>query len=510
MFDWEVSELDAAGAAAAAETCHRAQLAVEAQQLQIAAHWADLHGETGREGHVAPPGAEPLRVLGGTATPPVGDFAAAELGALWGTTSGAGANLMADALDLRHRLPRLWARVLAGQVRAWKARKVAQATRHLTVDQADQVDAAIEGYVASLPWTRFEAVLEARVMEADPDGAELRARQAEAERFVRAGRSTAHGLKLLVARATAGDVIWFLAMVNRIADILAVEGDLDSIDVRRSKAIGLLAQPARALELLCAHAGDLPDTPSERVLARDETGAESGTREPQPDEPEPAFDSDADRDAEPNPIPADEHRAVALVRPGIDPARLRPQVTVYVHLSAAALAGAGGVARIEDVGPVTLQQVQRFFGTDTRIRVQPVLDPAAAGPVDAYEIPAALREAVRLRMPADVFPYGSNLARTMDIDHTIAYQRSEQGGGPGQTRLGNLGPFSRYHHRVKTHSRWRCCQPETGVFVWRSPVGYVYLVDADGTHPLGRGAFAGQVWSAAIAARERAPNERAA
>lgn len=520
MFDSEVAELDAVGAAAAAADCFRTQLAVETRQLQLAAHWADLHGETGRPGCRGrpPAGVERLRLLGGTNTPGVGEFAAAELGALFGTTSGAGAHLMADALDLRHRLPRLWSRVLDGQVRGWKARRVAQATRHLTLEQADQVDEAVTGYVSSLPWARFEAVLEARVMEADPAGAEQRARQAEAERFVRAGRSTECGLKLLVARATAGDVIWFLAMVNRIADILAVEGDSSPVDVRRSKAIGILAQPAVALDLLCAHAGDRPDEPSDRSPGWRETGAHG----PEADrEPDPAATPDPPPAPEPEPEPkpddpADggDHRSVVWPRPsrlgqGVEPKRLRPPVTLYAHLSAAALAGAGGVARMEDVGPITLDQVRRFFGSAAQIRIQPVLDPTQAAPVDAYEIPASLREAVRLRTPADAFPYGSSVARSMDLDHTVAYQSLADGGPPGQTRLDNLGPLVRYHHRVRTHGRWRVRQPESGAFVWRSPTGYVYLVDADGTHPLGSGRFARAVWVGA-APPARAPPEQAA
>jgi hypothetical protein len=47
-----------------------------------------------------------------------------------------------------------------------------------------------------------------------------------------------------------------LATVNRIADILSVQGDTDPIGLRRSKAIGILAQPALALHLLITHRDD--------------------------------------------------------------------------------------------------------------------------------------------------------------------------------------------------------------------------------------------------------------
>src|ERR671932_506776 len=57
------------------------------------------------------------------------EIAPAELGAALRLSPGAATALVADALDLRHRLPRLWARVAAGDAAAWAARRVAQAVR---------------------------------------------------------------------------------------------------------------------------------------------------------------------------------------------------------------------------------------------------------------------------------------------------------------------------------------------------------------------------------------------
>ena len=158
--------------------------------------------------------------------------------------------LMADALDLRHRLPELWRLIVAGGVPVWKARKVAQTTRHLSRSAAMQVDAAVAAAITALPWGRFETLLAAKIIEADPRAAEEQAKIWEAERFVRAGRTNQSGLKLLIAKANGGDVIWFMATINRIAEILRLQGDLESADLRRSKAIGILAQPALALQLL--------------------------------------------------------------------------------------------------------------------------------------------------------------------------------------------------------------------------------------------------------------------
>ena len=55
--------------------------------------------------------------------------------------------LIGHALELRHRLPRLWAQVHAGRVPAWRARAVAEVTIHstpaLTVEAARFVDAQV-------------------------------------------------------------------------------------------------------------------------------------------------------------------------------------------------------------------------------------------------------------------------------------------------------------------------------------------------------------------------------
>ena len=60
-----------------------------------------------------------------------------------GTGIAAARALIADALDLRYRLPRLWDRVLTGGVRAWQARKIAEQTRPLSWEACADVDRAL-------------------------------------------------------------------------------------------------------------------------------------------------------------------------------------------------------------------------------------------------------------------------------------------------------------------------------------------------------------------------------
>ncbi len=512
--DW-IAETDGQ-AAADALVANRARLVeAEVAEFLLAAHWADLHdGEAVQRGEGSGrvlAGSERALRLGGDGTPSVGEFAAAELGALIGRGAVAARSLIADALDVRHRHPLLWAAVSAGEVLVWQARKVAARTRSLSLTWAQTlwVDGQVAPYARSLPWTRFWDLVEAKIVEVDPEAAQARADAAAMERFVVTGQCNEYGLKTVIAKASAGDAVFFVGMCDRIAQCLAQDGDPDPVDVRRSKALGILADPVRALELLLSHAThpdpEDPDEADDAQDAEDPQVVSAGDV--------PAAEDDSDDAAEAGcptcggpgsgdrvpggsggadlaTVLGDPSGFVAALR-SVDPGRVGPAATLYVHMSResfdAARAGvATGVARVEGVGPVTVEQAAQFLG-HARVRMQPVIDLAEDCPVNGYEVPDRMSEAVHLRTPAGVFPFGSNRSRGKDRDHTQRYVPPDRGGPPGQTRIGNLGPMGRYAHRVKTHGRgWRHYQPVPGVFLWRTPHGYWFRTDCIGTHRLGK------------------------
>lgn len=103
---------------------------------------------------------------GGPGTPEVSEYCAAELGALPGIEIFAARLLIADALGLRYRLPRLWDRVRTGGVRAWQARKIAEATRALPWEAVSDLDHALADFVGMMPWPRFRRIRHAAVLEA--------------------------------------------------------------------------------------------------------------------------------------------------------------------------------------------------------------------------------------------------------------------------------------------------------------------------------------------------------
>ncbi len=535
--------LTSAQLAASISSNHRELLSRENRQLELACAWADIHDLDSKSEDYQPL-IQRACLFGGPGTPAVAEHCTVEFGALQALSEFAARLLIGDALDLRHRLPTLWGRVQTGGVRAWEARKVAQATRMLSYEACRDVDRAVADTLGMISWKRFERILTATILDTDPTLAQERTRRARVERDVWATTGP-DGLKILVAKATAGDVVWFMATLNRIADLLARDGDGDSVGARRSKALGILAQPAHALQFLLAHQHDpdLPDEPTAQAEPDD-----TDDHEPEPPEPprrpsrgsvlwddqepvEPGFD-DAPADPLDNrervsddpgpvgepatqpssfdgPVSYDEREDGSVRHPlrlppiqltGRQVEALKPKVVLYFHLSDAALTEAGGQVRPEHGDMITVDQLRDFLAdTHCQVIVKPVIDPAAVAPVDGYEIPDRIREAARLRQLADVFPYGTGMSRTMDLDHTIPFQPPDEGGPPGQTGVDNVGPKGRRTHRTKTHSCYGHRQPDPGTYVTRTPNGYLFLVTNHGTLNLGRTAFSHAIWQAACA-----------
>jgi len=173
----------------------------------------------------------------------------------------------------------------------------------------------------------------------------------------------------------------------------------------------------------------------------------------------------------------------AGVRRGrVDLDRLRSPAVLYVHLSqSTSHRGTHGVARVEGVGPVTVEQAREFL-THTRVKIVPVLDPTQHAAVNSYEIPPTMAEAIRLRNPASAYPWSGSTSRHGDLDHTTPYRPPDQGGPPGQTSLGNLSRLTRREHRIKTFAAgWRMHQPLPGIYYWRTRHGYWTRVDPTGT-----------------------------
>src|SRR5215212_9789373 len=86
------------------------------------------------------------------------------------------------------------------------------------------------------------------------------------------------------------------------------------------------------------------------------------------------------------PLPVDDRRLLQDLLgalKGVDPSQLDPAVMVHVHLTDAALATKSGIARIEGLGPATLEQVKSWLSDPqaaARIHLHPVLDTSRIRP----------------------------------------------------------------------------------------------------------------------------------
>ncbi|MFC0628461.1 HNH endonuclease signature motif containing protein [Kribbella deserti] len=199
-----------------------------------------------------PEGIEQLKVYGGEGCPAVAEFAAAELGTTLKVSSSAAAGILSDALGLRHRLPKVWARVLAGEARAWRACRIARASAALPLEAVALVDAAVEKIIDRVGPDRLKKIVDAAMWQADPERARAQAEELARARGVWIGRSDSMGTNTIFVRAATGDVIRLEATISALADALKVLGDTDALGRRRAKVIGWLADPAAAMELLDA------------------------------------------------------------------------------------------------------------------------------------------------------------------------------------------------------------------------------------------------------------------
>ncbi|WP_299058350.1 hypothetical protein [uncultured Nocardioides sp.] len=522
--EWEMSPTD--------EVLFRAEEAVrrrreaELDELLACLTWCDRFASDPREepGYVATPGevlgGEKLVAIAGEGAPLVRDLSLLELGVALSRHPVGVRAMAADALDLRHRLPRTWRHVMDGQAETWVARKVASISRAVPEAGMPVVDAAVAEAITGVSPSRVLEIAEASVILADPDGHRARAAASRAKRYVGLGRADATGMRTLIARLATGDAVYVAAMVDRVADILTVQRAATGLpeqtrDWLRAEAMGWLARPAELMALLVAHGAD-PATVGEEdnphpvdedwitQERRTETSRRGG---PAPEtEPDPGPEHDTlvpdevpddapvDISAEPDHDTEDEPAEAAVASPlaltedvlsrlnSAALTRLRPKATLYVHLHESALdgtTGRAGVARIEGHGPLDTTHLATLLRRHD-LTVQPVIDNRETHAVDAYEHPAWMRERIFLRSPAEAFPHATRKSRRLDLDHPVPYQ---PGGPPGQTTTDSQ-PLSRTTHRARTHLGWTITPTPAGT-VWTSPHGLHRLLDTHGrTHHL--------------------------
>ena len=459
-----LADLTPAALLAAEETgLHtRRQADVDAMLRLLA--WCDLHSIDPQTQPGATPisaGGDRLRAYGGDGTPAVSELCFAEFAIAGHAGVIATSNKAADALDLRHRLPQLWDLVQQLRVEVWVARKIAGWTRTLDRHAVALVDAAVAAG-ADLPTGKLLELAEAKVIEADPAAHRERIKADEAKTGIwkhrrRIGqavddidtRADVQGITVRLSTASADELT---TTIDDIATILADQHvpdrdedgqvtDLPTMDHFRTTAIELLTNPHAVIRLL---EGITPNSTSDDGPTNDE------------DAPTPK-----------------------------GPVRQPRSAVIHVHISAAALAmygidRIGGVARVEGLGPMLLEQLETLLHRRD-ITVKPVIDLNLGASVDSYEHPTACKERTLLRTGGDVFPHSTTRTRRLDHDHPTPYVPPGQGGPPGQTGDHNDAPLTRRHHRAKTHLPYQVRQLALGAYRWETPHGLLRVTTRHGT-----------------------------
>lgn len=394
-----------------------------ALRLEVACEWADLHPQIAELPFA---GSEPT--LFGTALD-VAAEAVAEFAAVHGVSTQAGRAMIADAVELRDRLPKCWERVLNLGLQAWRAQLVAQQTAALGEQATAWVDrqAALAGDRLGARAIRNLALR--AIARFQPD--DLPCDPAE-RRWLRIAADThqADGASWVDGRLDAPDALDLEAAIRLVAADLAAAGDERDLDARRAHALGQLARAALGQPVLSTATGDHSKPPRSQTAP----------------------------------------------------------VMLYVHLNLADLAtGVDGtptsVVELGNTGQVvTTDQIRRWCSTSGRVTVRPVIDLSSERSVDGYRPTDLMQEQVALRDRTCVFPWCTRPARPIkrsrrgrdpdfghDADHIIPFEAG------GKTSTDNLACLCRTHHRLKTHTGWKYWALSPGEYLWRSPTGKLFL-----------------------------------
>jgi len=416
--------LDSATVLAAARR-HRAEAdTAERAVLSDVLAWAELHLTLDPD-EAATWGDTPVP-LAGEGAPHVSQFAVLELGAVLGMSRHSAEALVGDVIELAHRLPRTWTQVTTGELKAWKARHVAQATRDLSAYAAAFVDAQVAAFANRISPAELQRLIDTAIAQHMPDLAAEIAAAAADTRDVRIDHTQISfaGTSRIEAEIDFLDALDLETALQAGAARLADLGSDLPLGARRALTLGDLARSETPL--------DLPD------------GASADQPQPQ--------------------------------------TRAHREVVLYVHLHQDAITTRTGTAYVENHRRLfTAEQIREWCSTAGRVTVRPVIDLNAQITSTGYQPSDTLREQVILRDRFCPFPYCENSARLGDLDHIEPY---DPDGPPGQTTTNNLAGPCRTHHRLKTFSTWTYTQIEPGVFLWRSPHGYQFLKDRHGTRDL--------------------------
>jgi hypothetical protein len=417
-------------------------------------------------------GERPLPIAGEGA-PLVAEFAVIELAGVLEQSHEATLALLGDVLDLAHRLPLLWALVQDLTVPVRLGREAARVSRDLGVVAAGHADRLLAWQPRRLNPHRIGVLVHEARLYADPDRAIADHDEALGSRRVEVHHEQgAPGVSEVYMSLDVADAVAFDHTVSTMSTTMKALGHPGDLGVRRAHAVGLLANPQQALDLLTV----APDPG--RASGPGCGAAETGSMNPND---ETVCVAEEAVYATPSPFRRPERGGVAEDRSG--EVRLVLHVTDRDLLADPHGVDPRGVARSDELGPMLLGRLQSWLLTVGEVTVQPVLDVEHMAPVDQHDPPAPMAAAVRLRDEACVFPGCTRPSDRADLDHIVEYVPLDEGGPPGQTHPLNLAPLCRRHHRAKTFGAFTYHRRPDGAYEWTLPSGQGIVTDPPRPRP---------------------------
>src|SRR6187402_1478764 len=152
----------------------------QADLMVAAVTWAEQHPPESIDEAATwiTPGGDTGLTLAGEGAPLVAEFCIAEFALAIGRSTDAGGALVAAAVELKYRLPRVWARVRSGDLEAWRTRRIAEATFALSMEAAAFVDAQVAPFAHRIGLAAVERLVAEAIARFMPDQAAEEARKA--------------------------------------------------------------------------------------------------------------------------------------------------------------------------------------------------------------------------------------------------------------------------------------------------------------------------------------------
>ena len=339
------------------------------------------------------------------------EAAAAEIRAALRLTRRATDTELSFALELRERLPKVWAALAAGDIDVRRAKTIAHHTYHLTAATAGAVVEAIIEQAPRLTTGQLAARLKRLCIEANPTEAADRYRNAVEERRLVAapnvdGTTTLTGYQLPPDKAAAA-----MARINHIARSLRHKGENRSMDQLRADVY---------LDIL------------------------TGTN----------------------------HATIRHNKARHNKARHKGGVDLHVDLETLARLN-DNPGELAGYGPVIADIARRFAEEqrDGRWRYT-ITDPGSGRPIATgitrRRPTTTERHHVQARDRSCIFPGCRMPAVGSDLDHRIPHSE----GGPTDTD--HLAPLCRYDHCVRHQHGWTYRPLLNGDYQWTTKLGHTY------------------------------------